>query len=641
MDPDSSSEDDSLPMTMVRLSTPTLEEGRPADDATDRTGLLVSSAPSSDSRPVNRHRSSRRRDTWRKGQKKVNTGARLYAVWFLIIFLVILFALVGLRDVKQKTQPIKPVGLIIAKNGAVASEEIHCSNIGVDILKAGGSAVDAAIASQLCIGSINSFSAGIGGGGFMIIRGTDGKTEVIDFRETAAGAANKTMYSKQPELAKYGGLSVGVPGEIRGFELAHKKFGKLPWKSLFEPSIKMNRDGFTVPPELARRIQIFKELLKKDEGLAELYMPNGTLLVEGDLLKRENLADTLELIATEGADVFYNGSIANALVDKIQQEGGILTLEDFASYNPIVREPVVGYYHGRKISTAPAPASGPALINILNILEGYELKVDGPTQVNVHRIVEALKYGFARRTELGDPDFVNNTANMAEMLTKDFASLQRGNISDDTTFDPEYYNPRFDVQETHGTTHVSVMDKDGQAIALTSTVNLVFGSLVLDQKTGILLNDEMDDFSIPGTPNFFGLYPSPFNYVAPAKRPLSSSVPAIIENNGEVEMVLGASGGAKIITATLQAIINVYDFNMNILKAIDAPRVHHQLLPNQVIIESGYPQELIEGLVLRGHNVTVVDISQGMSEVQAVMRFKDGLLNAASDFRKNGMAAGY
>ncbi|KAL1917076.1 uncharacterized protein VTP21DRAFT_5274 [Calcarisporiella thermophila] len=574
-----------------------------------------------------------------KAQRCLSSRRRRIIVVLTLAGVLLLTLIIGIQ--------FRPVGghenlekkLVKVHTGAVAAEVIECSEIGVEILKKGGNAVDAAIASGLCVGSINMFSSGIGGGGFMLIRSANGSSELIDFREEAPIAANKSMYIHDPKLAQTGGLSVGVPGEIKGFELAHSRHGKLPWKDIFAPIIALNRYGVKVGPELARRIRIFESLLSTGDWAAT-FAPNGTLLAEGDLLLRPNLANTLETIANEGADAFYTGKIADHLIERIQSTGGVLTREDFAAYRAIIREPISTYYHGRKIITGPAPTSGPVLIAVLNILERYNLKVGGLNEVNLHRIVEAFKHGFAARTELGDPEYINNKERMAEILTKGWADRVRRNISDERTFDPLYYNPKYDTIENHGTTHLSVVDKDGMAVSLTSTVNLEFGSKVIDPVTGVILNDEMDDFSIPGQPNEFNLYPSPFNYPTSHKRPLSSSVPTFVERDGNFELVLGASGGSRIITATLDVLLNVLDFNMDLLHAVETSRVHHQLLPNVAVVESGFPAELIEGLVSRGHNVTIRDIRKPLSEVQAVQRISDTIY-AVSDSRKHGIAAGY
>ncbi|ORZ07500.1 gamma-glutamyltranspeptidase [Lobosporangium transversale] len=503
--------------------------------------------------------------------------------------------------------------------------------------------MDAAVASCLCIGLINSFSAGIGGGGFMTIRLPNGTVEVIDFRETAPAASTPLMYKHDPILAQKGGLSVAVPGEIRGLELAHQRHGRLPWQRLFKPIVKMAREGWAVGPELARRLQLVKKMIEKEPSWSQVFAPAGSALREGEWVKRKALAKTLETIGKEGADAFYTGEIAQIIVDYVQANGGILTMDDMRNYKPLVKEPVVGFYQGRKVYTTPAPTSGPVLISMLNILERYNVgKFKEDADVETHRFVEAMKFGFAQRTELGDPDFTDLGDKIINMMSKDTAASIRANISDTRTFPVDYYNPHWGSIDNHGTTHLSTVDEDDMSVALTSTVNLLFGSKLMEPKTGIILNDEMDDFSIPGRANAFGLQPSPFNYPEPGKRPLSSCVPTIVEKDGKFEMSLGGSGGSRIITAVLQTMLNVYNYNQNIMDAIENPRIHHQLMPNVVDIEEGYPTSEIQFLQdVIGHNVTTFNRLLAKAEVQAVMRETDGFIYASSDTRKHGIAAGY
>ncbi|KAI7848842.1 gamma-glutamyltransferase, partial [Circinella umbellata] len=444
--------------------------------------------------------------------------------------------------------------LVTGKRGAVAVEAEECSNTGIEILKQGGNAVDSAIASALCIGVIDSFATG----GFMLIRAPNGTFEFIDFREAAPLASDRDMFNHDPELAKQGGLSVGVPSEIRGFELAHKRHGKLPWNKLFEPAIRIARDGFRATPLLEQRLKAAESWLMTKSEWTEVFAPNGTLAKKGDLIVRSKLAETLDTIAKEGPDSFYKGFIAESLVNATQAEGGIMTLEDMEKYKAVIRPTVSTYYHGRKVTTCTTPTSGPLITSVLNILERYNLPVTGINGLNIHRFVEAMKFGFAFRTEFGDPDFVKNSERIEEVTSKDWADIVRRNISDDTTHPPLYYKPKFDHIESHGTMHLSVVDEDDGAVALTSTVNLLFGSRIMDRATGVILNDEMDDFSIPGIPNSFGLYPSEYNYVAPGKRPLSSITPVIIERDTKFEMALGGSGGTFIPTATLNVIYHLY-----------------------------------------------------------------------------------
>ncbi|GAA5801834.1 hypothetical protein HPULCUR_007289 [Helicostylum pulchrum] len=522
--------------------------------------------------------------------------------------------------------------LVVGEKGAVAVELKECSNAGLAILKKGGSAVDSAIASALCIGVVNSFATGIGGGGFMLIRSPNGTYEHIDFRETAPAAAFKDMFVKDPMAARIGGLSVGVPGEIRGFELAHQRHGRLPWKDLFASAIHVAEDGFKKS----------KSWIEKSPGFSKVYAPSGVIAVPGDLIKRPTLGTTLRKIALEGPDVFYKGAIAETIVNATQAAGGILTLQDMENYRALVRPTIHTYYRGRKVTTTAGPTSGPALLTVLNIIEPFFFNMTGPTGLTMHRFAEALKYGFAFRTEIGDPDFLKNNDRMEQIISKEWADIVRKNISDHWTHDPLYYEPKYENNDPHGTMHLSVVDKDDGAVSLTSTVNLMFGAKFMDPVSGVILNDELDDFSIPGVPNTFGLFPSAYNYIEPFKRPLSSITPTIIEDGyRQLELVVGGSGGSQILTATLNVILNTYDFRQNIFDAVKAPRIHHQLIPNEVQFETGYDATILEDLRKKGHVLRNLEGSGVVSASQAVRRFGNGTIHAASDPRKQGVAAAY
>ncbi|KAG8777938.1 hypothetical protein FRC12_000112 [Ceratobasidium sp. 428] len=552
--------------------------------------------------------------------------------------------------------PRNPAYLINAERGAVASEAEVCSQIGVDVLKDGGNAVDAAIASNLCVGTVNPFSAGIGGGGWIAVRvppvapSKRSTVHTIDFRETAPAASNSTMFSGSPLLSKFGGLSVAVPGEIRGIYAAHSQFGRLSWARLFEPSIKIASDGWEITTELDRRLKLFgKGWMERDPDWSAVFAPEGRLLEKGDWVKRENFSYTLARIAAEGPDAFYTGTIATSMINKIQQTGGIMTEEDLASYEVVQRPALEGTYRGRRVYTTHAPSSGPVLLHVLNALDRFGAGPNIHDKVAMkqegglwwHRVVEALKFGSAARTRLGDPAFGINRALMDEVPTKKFGNKVSARITDDKTHTPEYYKPIYDVQIDHGTTHTSAADSDGTAIALTSSVNLIWGSRVMDGATGVIFNDVMDDFSMPGIPNAFGLWPSPWNYPEAGKRQVSSMAPAILEHpSGEFYLALGGSGGSRIFGAIAQTILNL-DRGMDVSQAVEAPRVHDQLFPTVVSIESEFGESGLDGLKQRGHNVTVFDINLGVAEIQAVSIDKDGHISAASDSRKNGVAAGW
>ncbi|KIJ18880.1 hypothetical protein PAXINDRAFT_128053 [Paxillus involutus ATCC 200175] len=538
-----------------------------------------------------------------------------------------------------------PAYLITADHGAVASENKRCSDIGVNVLKDGGNAVDAAISAGFCVGVVNMFSSGIGGGGFMTVRippntpGEASQVYTIDFRETAPALANKTMYVDNPRAASYGGLSVAVPGELRGFEEAYRRWGSLPWSRLMQPSVDLAA-GWTVDVELAKRMQTHSNLML-DEDWRAVFAPDGNILLQAETIRRTNYSRTLATIAAEGPDAFYKGPIADSIVRKVQEAGGILTHADLEGYTVNVERAVQGTYHDKKVYTSHAPTSGPVLLHMLNLMERYDLVGESQTPLNMHRIVEAQKFGFAARTKIGDLLYsFNSTARVAEISTKRYADLVAVNLTDDRTHPPEYYNPEFDIKIDHGTSHTSVVDKDGMAVALTTTVNLVFGSHVLDPETGIILNDEMDDFSMPGTPNSFGLWPSPYNYPEPGKRPLSSTAPTIMEHaDGSFYLAIGGSGGSRIFPSILQILLNL-DWGMDPSEAVEYGRLHDQLYPITVDADNTLPTSLLYDLRSRGHNVTVLDINRLAAVVQIVVR-KDGKIYAASDSRKNGIAAGY
>ncbi|KAJ2549259.1 hypothetical protein EV175_004512 [Coemansia sp. RSA 1933] len=531
--------------------------------------------------------------------------------------------------------------LVAARNGAVATDEPRCSAIGVDVLRDGGSAVDAAIASALCIGVLQAHSSGIGGGGFMLVRPQDNEPPVlVDFRETAGGAATEDMFIDDIKLAQIGGLAVGVPGEIAGMYSAHRRFGRLPWLRLFEPSVKLARNGFSLSELVHNQLMSLESHMLSAPGFNTTYTDgHGHVLKAGEIVYRRELANTLEEIGNEGPSAFYSGHIAKSLVKAVRDNGGLLNEADFNGYQAVDRTPVESFYHGRRVITGSPPTSGSVLLNMLNVLEGYTLARDGQTALNYHRIVETMKFGAAQRTSLGDPSFIDIAANVTHQIDKHFAAAIRANISDTQTFDVSHYDPEYDILNNHGTTHISVVDADGVAVSMTSTVNLAFGSRIMDPVTGVILNDEMDDFSTTNKTNGFGLRPSPNNKIVRGKRPLSSTSATIIENNGQVELVLGGSGGSRILTAVLQVIVNVLDFGMRLDRAIDNPRLHHQLMPNQLMVDPLFPSSLTHALSAFGHDIE--PLKRTSSVVQAVQKLPDGLIHAVSDARKHGVAAGY
>ncbi|HEX6770192.1 MAG TPA: gamma-glutamyltransferase [Candidatus Binatia bacterium] len=511
------------------------------------------------------------------------------------------------------------------------------SQVGMEILKRGGNAVDAAIATALALSVVDQASSGLGGGGFMVIyRAKDKKSFALDFRETAPAASRRELYMKDgkplPAASLTGPLAVAVPGEAAGLIEAHKKFGTLPLAVLAAPAVKLATDGFPLDAALRVAIERGANNMKRFGDLGRIYMPNGEVPKQGEPIRQPQLAATIKAIAQQGSEVFYRGWIAEAIVDMVKQEGGVMTLDDLKNYKAVWREPLVGSYRGRTVITMPPPSSGGvALLQMLNVVEGYKFgQFKHNTAPYLHLLAEAMKHAFADRAEhLGDPDFVH--VPIRKLTDKSYGAWVRRRISPHQTHGPTYYGYYNYEGEKGSTTHFSVIDRHGNAVACTQTVNTRFGSKLLVAKAGIVLNNEIDDFAIHGeTGNVYGLIGNQANSLQPNKRPLSSMSPTIIVNGARPEIVVGASGGPRIINATFQTIINLLEFKMPVRGAVESARIHHQWMPDRMSVEAGITAEAKLELEKHGHALRT---QSALGVVQAITW--DGLtMNGAADSRK-------
>lgn len=480
-----------------------------------------------------------------------------------------------------------------AKNGMVVSSQYLASDIGVAILKQGGNAIDAAVAVGYAQAVVNSCCGNIGGGGFMTIHLADGKDTFINFREKAPAAASADMYldadrNIKPGASLHGYLAVGVPGTVAGFDHAQRKYGKLTRAQVLAPAIKLARDGYILNRADTDILDTTVAFFKKDPEAARIFMrKDGTPLQPGDRLVQKDLAKTLEAIAKHGPDAFYKGAIPAAVEKASKANGGIITAADFGAYTVSEMTPLKCSYRGYQFISAPPPSSGGVtMCQILNILEGYDMPALGyHSAASVHYMVEAMRHSYMdRNTFLGDPDFVKNPTE--HLMSKDYAAAIRKQILPNKATPSSEVQPGTMAHEKPETTHYSVIDKDGNAVSTTYTVNGRYGAVVIAPGTGFFLNDEMDDFTSKiGARNMYGLVQGASNAIAPGKRPLSSMAPTVVTKDGKTFMVVGSPGGSRIITITLQAALNVIDYNMAPQEAVDAPHLHHQWQPDVINVE--------------------------------------------------------
>jgi gamma-glutamyltranspeptidase/glutathione hydrolase len=432
----------------------------------------------------------------------------------------------------------------------------------------------------------------------------------------------------------------GVPGEVRGLEYIHSKYGRLPWRDLFAPAVQVAREGFLVGEDLERCINATLasssdqlDFFTQDASWALDFAPNGIRARRGDTIFRKRYADTLELIGLHGPNAFYHGPIAERVS---HATNGSITLQDLRQYSVRHLSTANTTYKDYRLFSTVAPSSGAIALSMLKIVEGFDnFFSHDMVNLSTHRLVESMKFAYGQRTKLGDPSFVPGLDEyQANILSDEVAKRERDKISDKGTLDMDAYNPDgFDLPSSHGTSHIVTTDQTGLSISLTTTINLLFGSQLMDLQTGIIMNDVMNDFSIPGVPNEYGYAPSPANFVRPGKRPLSSTTPVFVEDlAGNLRLVIGAAGGSLIISSTVQSIINVLDQGMPIAEALQHPRLHDQLIPNQTGFESGYDTGVISFLAERGHNVTLMPST--LSAVQGIIRRLDGTFDVASEPRQ-------
>jgi gamma-glutamyltranspeptidase / glutathione hydrolase len=535
----------------------------------------------------------------------------------------------------------------IAHDGMVVAQERTAARIGVDVLKRGGNAIDAAVAVGFALAVTYPRAGNIGGGGFMVIHLADGRNTTIDYREAAPQAITATSFldaqgNADPQKSRNSALAIGVPGTVAGLALAEEKYGsgRFTLADLMAPAIALARDGITVTAQTLAPPPFNLSRLKRWPSSAKIFFkPDGSAFGPGERLVQTDLANSLQAIAETGPPAFYDGPIAQKIAAAVQATGGVMTAEDLRNYRAIERKPVRGTYRGYDLVSMPPPSSGGVeLIEMLNILEGYDLTHDNQAQ-ELFLLVEAMKRAYADRALfLGDPDKVQNP--VLRLTSKDYAAKWR------TTIDPEHATPASAIRaggsvdpEGHNTTHFSVVDRFGNAVSNTYTLNLFYGLGMVADGTGILLNDELDDFAAkPDSPNAFGLTGYEANAPGPGKRPLSSMTPTIILKDGKPFLITGSPGGSRITTAVLQVIVNAIDRKMDIADAVSAARIHDQWVPDQVFAEPGLSNDVLTALQARGDKIVPQRPSTSANSIEIT---SDGFVGAADPREGGALAVGY
>ncbi len=578
----------------------------------------------------------------------MHSGSRWVAVKVLLVAWVAALPSLGGAQEQAILSSGDIVHPVYAGNGMVASQEALATRIGVGILQRGGNAVDAAVAVGFALAVTLPRAGNLGGGGFMMVHSAQkNETVAIDYREMAPSAASRDMYLDQngdvdQDKARFSYQSVGVPGSVAGLAGALQLFGSMSLSAVMAPAIELAEKGIVVTADLANSLKKREQRLKRSLASAQIfYRPDGSLYQRGDTLVQTDLAQSMKLIARDGASAFYQGPIADKLVADMKLHDGLITANDLKNYKIAVRKPVWGNYRGYRIASMPPPSSGGVhLVQILNILEGYPIGWLGQNGAEtVHLMAEAMKLAYADRAEyLGDPDF--HKVPVAGLTSPGYAAQLRAGINRyraRPSSEIRYGDPA--PWESNETTHFSIMDRWGNVVSNTYTINFSYGTGIVAEGTGILLNNEMDDFSSkPGVPNAYGLVGGAANAIEPRKRPLSSMTPTIVFKGDQPYLATGSPGGSRIITTTLQVIMNVIDHDMNVAAATMASRVHHQWLPDQLRVEKGLSPDTVARLEQMGHRVVV---KSAMGSTQSVMRVEQGFLGASDPRRPGALTLGY